>query len=68
MRWLLLLFAVAWFLIGLAVFALGRSAVHETLAAVCMVVAAVFFVGAALVERLDAIKRALLSTQLPPAV
>lgn len=59
MRALMFVFSLVWFLIGCVVFVTGKSAAHEILGAVYMVVAAVLFVGAAIVGRLDALTASL---------
>lgn len=67
MRVFLFVLAALWFLVGLAVFFGSKSAIHEILAAVCMVVSSVFLVGSTLLERLDSLAKAVRSATPPQA-
>jgi hypothetical protein len=54
-----LVFAGVSFLIGLCMFGLARSAIHEIAGLVCLVIAAIFFSGAAIVDALRTLRKEL---------
>jgi asparagine N-glycosylation enzyme membrane subunit Stt3 len=61
MRVFLFVLAVLALLYSFAVQVAAKSAIHEILAGISLVVSAILFVGSALLERLDVIKKMLQS-------
>lgn len=57
MRWILVALAILAFLSGITVFAAAKSAIHEIEASILLVIAAVLFSGAAIVDAIHTMRR-----------
>ena len=63
MRFLLVVLAILAFMVGFAILVSGKSAIHEIEGFVLYVVAAVLFVGAAIVDAILNLPKRLLAAQ-----